>query len=101
MIDELYQLLKERQRQAPAGSYTAELLSAGTEGILRKIHEETLEMTLAAVSESRGRLVEETADVFYHLLVLLVSEEIDLERVWEELRSRRRGWGAGNGEGSP
>ncbi len=101
MLDELYKVLQDRKENAPAGSYTVELLSSGTEGILRKIHEETLEVSLAAAGQGSQRLVEETADLLYHLLVLLVSEGIELDDVWTELRARRHGPEETGGGGSP
>lgn len=89
MLDELWQVLLDRKARPKDGSYTKELLDGGQERILRKIHEETLELTLAATSEGQGRLVEESADLLYHLLVLLLASGVELEQVWAELRDRR------------
>lgn len=91
MLDELWAVLAERKREPRAGSYTAELLEGGQELILRKIHEETLELTLAVASEGKRRLVEETADLLYHLLVLLLASGVELREVLDELRRRRAG----------
>lgn len=95
MLDELYSLLEQRARTRPEGSYTAELLDAGDEAILRKLHEECLEVILAAQGESDQRLTEETADLLYHLLVLLVARGVSLQQVWDELERRRSGGESG------
>ncbi|MFP3855202.1 MAG: phosphoribosyl-ATP diphosphatase [Anaerolineales bacterium] len=89
MLDELYTVLLDRKQQAPAGSYTHSLLTAGEQQILRKIHEETFELIQAAHQEGEERLIEESADLLYHWLVLLVSRGISLELIWQELRKRR------------
>lgn len=89
MLDELYDVLMERKRTMPAGSYTAHLLKEGQDKILGKITEEAAEVIQAADKESDSRLIEESADLLYHLLVLLVSREISLEEIWAELEARR------------
>lgn len=88
MFNELYQIIQDRKENRPDGSYTVQLLDGGENLILRKIGEETVEVLLAAKSESRKRLVEETADLFYHTLVLLAASGIPLDAVEEELRRR-------------
>lgn len=89
MLDDLYEVLLGRKQTMPAGSYTAQLFREGEEEILRKIHEESLEVIQAAKGETVERLTEEVADLFYHLLVLLVERDLPLETVWAELRARR------------
>jgi len=88
MFNELYKIIQDRKENRPAGSYTVQLLDGGENLILQKIGEETVEVLLAAKSEGRKRLVEETADLFYHTLVLLAASGIPLEAVEEELRRR-------------
>jgi phosphoribosyl-ATP pyrophosphohydrolase len=89
MLDELYQVLEDRKRETPAGSYTAALLGQGQDQILRKINEETFELIQAASIEGDARLVQESADLLYHWLVLLVARDIPLQSVWRELEARR------------
>ena len=72
----------------PPGSYTAELLDAGTGACARKVGEEAVELAVAALDESDERVVEEAADLIYHLYVLLASRGIDLARVEDELNRR-------------
>jgi phosphoribosyl-ATP pyrophosphohydrolase len=88
-IDELYQVLRERKENPKAGSYTNQLLT-DEEEIAKKIGEEAIEVILASASQGRERIIEETADLIYHLLVLLVANEITWEDVLAELERRRR-----------
>ena len=73
----------------PKESYTALLASEGIEKINNKITEEAEEVTRAAVSETSRRVVEESADLLYHLLVLLTQKKITLSDVEAELETRR------------
>lgn len=88
-IDELYQVLRERKENPKAGSYTNQLL-ADEEEIAKKIGEEAIEVILASASQGKERLIEETADLIYHTLVLLVANEITWEDILAELERRRR-----------
>lgn len=91
VIDELYALLLSRKRNAPPGSYTAELLATGEDEIAKKVGEEAIEVILAAKGQGDQRLVAETADLIYHLLVLLIARNLTWDDVLRELASRRRG----------
>ena len=88
-IDELYQLLLDRKENPQVNSYTSQLL-ADEEEIAKKIGEEAIEVILAASSQGRERIVEETADLIYHTLVLLVANDLTWEDVLAELALRRR-----------
>lgn len=81
-------VIEQRFAQRPEGSYTARLLQEGPKRIAQKVGEEGLEVALAAVAETEEQLVGESADLLFHLLVLLRSRGIGLERVVAELRSR-------------
>jgi phosphoribosyl-AMP cyclohydrolase / phosphoribosyl-ATP pyrophosphohydrolase len=85
----LERTLAERQRERPDGSYTVELLDDPPR-IGGKLREEADEAARAADSESDDRLVDEAADVLYHLLVLLRSRGLGFEAVEEALNGRRR-----------
>ena len=91
MFDELFQIIEDRKREKPSGSYTANLMDAGENLILRKIGEESLEIVFAAKDEGRQRLIEESADLIYHLWVLLSYKGISLDQVKEELSLRHKG----------
>jgi phosphoribosyl-AMP cyclohydrolase / phosphoribosyl-ATP pyrophosphohydrolase len=84
----LWRTIVQRAAERPAGSYTAELLDAGTGACARKVGEEAVEVVVAALDEEDGRVIEEAADLIYHLYVLLASRGIDLARVEDELSSR-------------
>lgn len=88
-IDELYQLLLDRKENPQANSYTSQLL-ADEEEIAKKIGEEAIEVILAASRQGKERIVEETADLIYHTLVLLVANDLTWDDVLAELDLRRR-----------
>ena len=95
VLDRLYARLLARAqafRDDPgalaARSYTAQLLMAGQDKILDKIQEETLELLQAARSEGESRIFEETADLLYHVFVLLLQRGLDLAPLYRVLESR-------------
>jgi phosphoribosyl-ATP pyrophosphohydrolase/phosphoribosyl-AMP cyclohydrolase len=88
-LQELYSLIETRKAERPAGSYTTMLFDEGIEKILAKVDEESQETITAGRAESDQRLVEETSDLLYHLLVLLVQRGVTLDQVRGELESRR------------
>ena len=88
---ELWRTVAERAVERPAGSYTASLLDEGVGACARKVGEEAVELAVAALEESDERLVEEAADLVYHLYVLLAARGVDIARVEDELRLRSSG----------
>ncbi len=89
----MYDLEKRVQQRAQAraeGSYTRELLDRGVEYCARKLGEELIETVLAAVAEDRSRLIAETADLIYHLLVVLHARGIALAEVEAALAERTK-----------
>jgi phosphoribosyl-ATP pyrophosphohydrolase len=90
MLNELFEIIEARKRERPQGSYTAELLSGGEDEILKKVGEEAMEVILAAKGQGKQRLVEETADLFYHVLVMLAYKNLTLTDIEDELRRRHR-----------
>jgi phosphoribosyl-ATP pyrophosphohydrolase len=87
VLRHLEQLIGERRRTLPEGSYTGYLFREGTRKIRKKLGEEAIEVITAA---SAGEVAAEAADLLYHLLVLLVAEEVPLEHVLEVLATRVR-----------
>jgi phosphoribosyl-AMP cyclohydrolase / phosphoribosyl-ATP pyrophosphohydrolase len=85
----LERTIADRKRSTPEGSYTAELL-ADPPRLAGKMREEADEAARAAESESEERLREESADVLYHLAVLLASRGLSAAEALEELNGRRR-----------
>ena len=87
-LEELYAIIKERKETPKEGSYTNYLFDKGLDKILKKVGEEATEVVIAAKNEDPQELVYETADVLYHLLVLLVEKGVPYEAILEELASR-------------
>ena len=90
MIDELYAIIRDRQENPKEGSYTNKLLNEGYDRCAQKVGEEAVEVIIAAGKQGRERLIEESADLIYHLLVLLVQQGVSLEEVKAELRERHK-----------
>jgi phosphoribosyl-ATP pyrophosphohydrolase len=89
-LNELYQTLESRKTADPNASYTARLMQSGPDEILKKIGEESVEIILAAKGQGNERLVEEIADLTYHVLVLLIQKEISLSAITDELNKRKK-----------
>jgi phosphoribosyl-AMP cyclohydrolase / phosphoribosyl-ATP pyrophosphohydrolase len=87
-LTELEQVIGERILKRPEGSYTAQLIASGMKRIAQKVSEEGLEVALAAAGGADAEVVSETADLLYHLLVLLRARGLDLNQVMTELRAR-------------
>jgi phosphoribosyl-ATP pyrophosphohydrolase/phosphoribosyl-AMP cyclohydrolase len=90
ILQRLAATVAQRAAERPAGSYTAQLLDAGLPKVSQKVGEEAIEVVVAANSEDAGRLASETADLLYHLLVLLQARGVPLDAVWRELDQRTR-----------
>ena len=84
----LWHRVVERARRAPPGSYVGGLVGAGVAACAAKVGEEAVETALAAVAEDDGRLLEEVADLWFHVYVLLAARGLDPAQVEEELRRR-------------
>ena len=89
-LQKLYALIEKRERERPANSYTTTLFEQGLTQILAKVAEEAGEVQHAAQSETRQRLIEESADLLYHLLVLLVEKKVTLNAIADELQARNQ-----------
>lgn len=94
VLEGLYAVVEARRREMPEGSYTTYLFEKGLNKILKKVGEEAAETIIAAKDEDRDALIAETADLVYHLLVLLVERGLTLEALAAELARRRAGKGA-------
>ena len=87
-IEALDMRLAVRAKASPDQSYTASLLHKGTAKCAQKLGEEAVETVIAAMSGDRDELVKESADLIYHLLVLLRAENVELGAVMAELDRR-------------
>jgi len=90
MLNELFAIIEDRKINPTDKSYTAHLMSEGEDKILQKVGEEAVEVILAAKGQGDQRLIEETADLFYHTLVLLSAKGLTLGDVEAELRQRHK-----------
>jgi phosphoribosyl-ATP pyrophosphohydrolase len=86
----LFRIIEERKARPSPESYTARLLAAGEDELVKKVGEEAVEVILAAKGQGDQRLIEEAADLLYHLLVLLAHRDITLEQLEAELERRRK-----------
>jgi len=91
VLDELFAVVEQRKAELPEDSYTAALFTheKGENAVLEKLGEETTELVLAAKDDDREALAHESADIVYHLLVLLAMKDMDLTDLRAELRERR------------
>lgn len=95
MLDSLFSQVKKNINGNPEKSYTAFLSNCGAEKIAKKVTEEAFEVAIASLDGSghksgKEQVILETADLFYHVLVLLASKNIELEDVMEELKKRNK-----------
>ena len=86
----LFELVETRRRDMPAGSYTTKLFQAGVPKIAQKVGEEAVETVVAALAQDKDRLVDESADLLYHLLVLWSARGVAPGEVMARLEERHR-----------
>ena len=87
-IAELESIVKGRLAQGSEESYTVRLAATGTKRIAQKVGEEGVELALAAVAGNRQEIVDEAADLVYHLIVLLADQGLSIEDIGECLKAR-------------
>lgn len=85
VLDDLYEIIKERKVNAEEGSYTKYLFNKGIDKILKKVGEECTEVIIAAKENDK----DEICDLTYHILVLMAEKEINLGELNNELSKRR------------
>ena len=90
ILQELYSVIEQRKEKRPDGSYTTYLFNSGLDKILKKVGEEATETIVAAKNSDSQRLVSETGDLLYHLLVLLVERGVTLDEISRDLKERRK-----------
>lgn len=91
VLEELFDVIERRKAERPEGSYTASLFDheKGENAVLEKLGEEVTEVMLAAKDDDGEAIAHESADLVYHLLVLLSMYDLTLEDLLAELRERR------------
>ena len=90
VLEELFAVIESRKAERPEGSYTASLFDheKGENAVLEKLGEELTELLLAAKDDDQAALAHESADLVYHLLVLLAAKDMALADLEAELRER-------------
>jgi phosphoribosyl-ATP pyrophosphohydrolase/phosphoribosyl-AMP cyclohydrolase len=86
-LNDLEQLIISRKKEMPQGSYTTSLFEEGLDRIAQKVGEEAVETVIEAKNK-KSKLVDEVADLLYHLMVLLVEKGVPLKKVVNKLKSR-------------
>lgn len=90
VLKELYNIVVSRVNEKPEGSYTAYLASRGREYVARKIGEEAIEVVISSLTGSKDEVIYEVSDLLYHLIVLMVLNDITLDEVLSELKRRMK-----------
>jgi len=89
-LNGLYEVIQECRTHPQEGSYTCYLFEKGTDKILKKCGEECSEVIIAAKNGQNEQTAEEICDLLYHLLVLMVEQNLSLEQVEQILEARRQ-----------
>ena len=87
-LNKLAEILASRKNATPESSYVASLYAQGTDAILKKIGEEATELILAAKSDNADAIIHETADLWFHSLVMLAQKNLAPTEVLKELDRR-------------
>ncbi|HEY5665488.1 MAG TPA: phosphoribosyl-ATP diphosphatase [Gammaproteobacteria bacterium] len=87
-LEQLEALIRQRLEDAPQESYTAKLAARGVAAVAQKVGEEAVELALAAVTEADRNVIDESADLIYHMLVLLAVRNISLADAVATLEQR-------------
>lgn len=87
-LNAVFDLIEKRKKEMPEGSYTTYLFNSGIDKICKKIGEEATEVVIAAKDADNAQVQYESADLLYHLLVLLSFLDMRPEQIEEELLSR-------------
>ncbi len=88
VIQQLTAILKERKNADPDSSYVANLYHKGLDSILKKVGEESTEVIIAAKGGNKQEIIYETADLWFHSLVMLVEQDIEPSEILAELERR-------------
>jgi phosphoribosyl-ATP pyrophosphohydrolase/phosphoribosyl-AMP cyclohydrolase len=89
ILSQLQEVISKRLEERPEGSYTWRLASKGLQAVLKKVHEELFEFAHACLLEGDERVVEEAADLLYHLTLTLALRGLSIEDAMRELARRR------------
>ena len=90
-FSELEEIINDRISNPSDESYTASLVKAGRKRIAQKVGEEGVELALAAATGDKDEVIDEAADLMYHMIVLLADQNLDLATIANRLRTRHSG----------
>ena len=90
IIDDLWDIIKEKENSADSGSYTYDTLQKGIKRASQKLGEEASELIVAALAETKAEVINESADLIYHWLLLLRLSGVDPQEVFQELIDRKK-----------
>ena len=90
IIDDLWYIKKEKENSADSGSYTYDTLQKGIKRASQKLGEEASELIVAALAETKEEVINESADLIYHWLLLLRLSDVDPQEVFQELIDRKK-----------
>ncbi len=88
ILQQLAQILEQRKQQSPESSYVASLYDKGLDKILKKIGEEATETVIAAKDGDKRQIIYETADLWFHCMVMLAHQDLGPDDVLQELERR-------------
>jgi len=88
-LEKLYSIIKDRIQSGSSGSYVASLVNRGKDRVIQKVGEEAIEVVIAMKGANKKEMIAETSDLIFHLLILLCSQKISVEEIYEELEKRR------------
>jgi phosphoribosyl-ATP pyrophosphohydrolase/phosphoribosyl-AMP cyclohydrolase len=87
-LSDLEEIVGNRLANPSEDSYTARLVQAGTKRIAQKVAEEGVELALAAAAGDKDEVIDEAADLLYHLIVLLADQDLSLAAISRRLKTR-------------
>ncbi len=89
-FETLERIIRQRKKEMPEGSYTSRLFKEGSDRIIQKVGEEAVELLIAAKNENKEQIINETADLIYHLLVMLADSDLEFSDVVNALLQRNK-----------
>ena len=90
IINELWEIINEKENSGDGNSYTYRTLEKGIKKASQKVGEEASELIIASLAETKKEIINESADLIYHWLLLLKLSDVDPNEVFQELKNRRK-----------
>ena len=90
IIEKLYEIIMDRKNNPKKESYTTYLFEEGIDKILKKVAEESGEVIIASKNKDKDELIYEISDLVYHMIVLMVEKNLNLNDIKKELKNRHK-----------